>query len=352
MVKKNSPLFIGTYTKNSESDGIYFCNFDTESGKIEKTTLAAQIINPSYLVCDEVRNIIFAVSETVDFLGHNGGSVSSFSIQEDMTLKLLGSQPTYGKDPCHLCLSEDGKMLFVANYSEGSLSVFPVSEEGVIEPILQTIQHEGHGVNPKRQEQAHVHFVVSTSEGVCAVDLGQDKIFWYRLSDDKLEEKPCAEFAMPQGSGPRHFVFHPAYPVLYVLQELSNQVISIQLDENGLPLKIGQVAETLPDTFQGESTCAAIRINKEGTLLFASNRGHDSVAVFQIDENGMMKEAGIYPSGGGIPRDISLSPDEKWLLCANQSGEISVLQLDEKTGNLSEPVSSAPIGCPVNLLFL
>ena len=352
MTKTKFPLFIGTYTENSQSDGIYSCFFDTESGKIERNNLAAKIINPSYLIYDATRNVIFAVSETSDFSGHKGGSVSSFSVQDDMTLKSLGSQPTYGKAPCHLCLSADGKKLFAANYSDGSLCVFPVSPEGMIEPLLQTIQHEGCGPNPKRQEQAHVHFVSFVSDGVCVVDLGLDKIFWYSMSGEKLEEKPDADFSMPPGSGPRHFVYHPVYPILYVLQELSNQVISLQLDDNGYPLKINQIVPTLPETFQDESTCAAIRINREGTLLFASNRGHDSVAVFRIDSNGMMEDAGIYPSGGNTPRDICLSPDEKWLLCANQSGEVSVLQLDEKTGRLSEPVSNQPVGCPVNLMFL
>lgn len=354
--KNKFPLFIGTYTENTKSDGIYFCLFDTEQGKIEKKNLAAEISNPSYLIFDENRNVIFSVSETSDFSGHIGGSVSSFSIQDDMQLKLIGSQPTLGKAPCHLCLSRDGKTLFAANYAQGSLSIFPVSPEGMIEPLIQTVQHEGNGPNQKRQEQAHVHFASSVDKGVCVADLGMDKIFWYTLSNGELLKESdtftaAASISMPPGSGPRHFVFHPIFPLLYIVQELSNQVISVQLDKNGYPLEINQIISTLPETFQGDSTCAAIRINKEGTLLFVSNRGHDSVAVYRIDNHGMMTKTGIYSCGGETPRDICLSPDEKWLLCANQSGEISVLPLDEKTGVLSKSIWNEPIDCPVNLLF-
>ena len=357
ILEKKFPLYVGTYTENTKSDGIYACLFDTEKGKIEKMNLAAEIADPSYLIFDKNRNVIFSVSETSDFSGYMGGGVSSFLIQDDMQLKLIGSQPTHGKAPCHLCLSPDGKTLFAANYTQGSFSVFPVLQEGVIEPLMQTIQHEGKGPNQKRQEQAHVHFVSADKKGVCVVDLGIDKIFWYSLSDGELTKKPVASIAvasiaMPPGSGPRHFVIHPVLPILYILQELSNQVISVQLDINGYPLEINQIISTLPEAFSGENTSAAIRINKEGTMLFASNRGHDSVAAYQIDKNGMMTETGIYSCGGKTPRDICLSPDEKWLLCANQSGEVSVLPLDEKTGVLSESIWNEPMGCPVNLLFL
>ena len=352
MTKKTFPLFIGTYTENSKSDGIYAGILDTETGKIEKTTLVAKIVNPSYLVFDKERRVIFSVSETSDFLEHAGGSVSSFAVQDDMSLKLLGTQPTYGAHPCHLCLSADSRKLFVANYTDGSLCVFPVSATGIIEPLIQTIQHEGCGTNPKRQEQAHVHFVSFASNSVCVADLGLDKIFWYAMRDEKLAENSCIEFSMPSGSGPRHFVFHPHYPVLYVLQELSNQVITVQLDEKGEPLLTKQIVSTLPETFVGESTGAAIRINKEGTRLFVSNRGHDSVTVFGVSKDGMIQVMGIYPSGGESPRDICLSPDEKWFLCANQSGEISALRVDEKQGELSGMVTNTVIDCPVNLLFL
>ena len=352
MKKTKTPLFIGTYTNNSPSEGIYFCDFNTDTGIIEEPILGATLTNPSYLTFDVKHKVLFAVSETSDFCGHNGGSVSSFALQEDMSLKLISSQPTYGKDPCHLCLSADAKRLFVANYSEGSLSVFPVAKTGEIMPLIQSIKHQGSGPNAQRQEQAHVHFVTIVSGGVCLVDLGMDEILWYSMIGEKLKEEPYARVSLPPGSGPRHLVFHPAYPIIYVLQELSNQVIAVQLDAKGSPLTINQILTTLPEDFQGESTCAAIRINKEGTLLFASNRGHDSVAVWQIEQGGRIKPAKLYQSGGQTPRDICLSPDEKWLLCANQSGEVTVLQVNQETGELSKPISAVDFGTPVNLLFI
>jgi 6-phosphogluconolactonase len=333
-------------------EGIEFYSF--QNGTISLIGSSTPSENPSYLYLHD--NVLYAVLETQTYRGENGGAVASFQL-EDGEWKRTSVQNTFGKDPCHLITDPNRKWLFCANYSEGSVSVFPLNPDGTIEPICCHQIHSGSGPHPIRQTQAHVHFLSFTPDGeyLCAIDLGMDQIVGYLIQENENSDILCPAFTSqlaPQ-IGPRHLVFSPDGNYAYVIGELSNTITVMRyLGKEGL-----KILETIPIEFESagvDSTSAAIRMTKDGSYLYASVRGSNQIAVFSVCKNsGMITQIQTISSFGLVPRDIALSPDEKWLLCANQdSKELSLFLREETTGMLSHASHFPCEGKPVCICFM
>lgn len=324
-------FFLGSYSL--EGVGIFSQNGE----QINQIGQSESILNPSYLYRNGA--MLYAVLESRTYRGENGGAVASFRIANNR-LVLTGIQNTFGKDPCHLITDPENRWLFCANYSEGSVSVFPLDETGTIGPVCCHHCHKGMGPHPTRQEQAHVHYLAFTPDQkyLCAVDLGTDRIIGYQIvmTDGvfSLEERFCS-IVSPQ-TGPRHLVFSPDGAFAYLIGELANTITVLRYcGEEGL-----KPVETISIEFESsalECTGAAVKITEKGDYLYASIRGCNQIAVFSVcRENGMIHQIQTISSFGITPRDISLSPDGKWLLCANQdSNEISLFRRNMDTGELS-----------------
>lgn len=352
---ENYLVYVGTYTFNG-SEGIYVSSY--ENGELKLKSITQKIENPSYLNFHPSHKYAYAVIETNEFKGKNGGALASFIVEKDTkNLKLLNMVGTKGKDPCHLCIDSTAKYIHVANYSEGAITSYKINEDGSIGELYSFIKHEGHGTNTVRQEMAHVHFVNYTldEKHLCAVDLGLDKIFFYDFNKvtGALTYNDKLSINIKAGAGPRHFVFDASGEIIYLLNELSSEVAVIKYSKQLEKFQVLQYISTLPTEFKGENICAAIKMSEDKSTIYASNRGHDSIAVFRIKKDGLIELLSIHSTKGKGPRDFAISPQGDWLLVANQgSNNIVSFKVDEETGELIDLNKEVTIDSPVYIDFI
>ncbi|RXZ80552.1 lactonase family protein [Paenibacillaceae bacterium] len=316
-VHKQWRLFTGSYNTASE-EAIEVLLFDDEQGTIERLGGGGGIEQPSFLTADSKGRILFAVSEVDD------GEVSSFKVAADgRGLELISKQPTGGAAPCHLLLDESERWLLLVNYSGGTIVAYPVQEDGAIGPAVQTIRHEGESVNKDRQEGPHPHsiFLEPHSGHWFVPDLGTDHIYVYQLNKEDGQLGLLSKTAAQPGSGPRHAAFHPDGTVVYIINELNSSVSVYAYDPATGALHHLQTIDTLPVATSQESYCADIHVDGDGRFLYASNRGHDSITVFAIGEQGKLSLSGHAPGGGRTPRNFALLPGGRHLLVANQDSD-------------------------------
>ena len=340
------PFYIGTYTSTSESLGIYRATFDGETGVLSVPTLSAKVQDPAFLAMTPDGKTLLAVSET------QGGSVHSFEVNSDGSLRELSRQPSEGAAPCHLALDRGGHYVVVANYAGGTVSAFPLSAEGTLAPASGVKRHQGTGPVAARQEAAHPHGVHYLPGGrqFMVPDLGTDRVEVYRLdSSGRVVGGGAEGFAMPPGSGPRHCAVSGG--TVWVLNELSCTVVEARREADGT-WRLSEPISTLPSGWQGTNTCAEILVHPGGKWVYATNRGHDSVARFERKAGGGLRFLGTTPTGGKTPRNAALSPDGGHLIVANQdSGTLGAFRVDSHSGDLHPVGKPVQVPKPVCVLF-
>jgi 6-phosphogluconolactonase len=285
--------------------------------------------------------------------------VSAFAIDRATgKLTFLNEVASRGADPCYITVDQSGKYVLVANYTGGSIAAFPISDDGKLGNASAFVQHTGHGLNPKRQEAAHAHSIdLSPDERFAFVDdLGLDELLVYKFDKSKGSLKannpPFAK--LDAGAGPRHFALHPSGRFAYVVSELASTVTAFSIDLKAGMLHRSQSISTLPDNFKGENDDAEIRVPPSGKFLYASNRGHDSIAVFAIDSSkGTLSPIEHTSTGGKTPRSFEIDPTGTLLFAENQqSNNIVIFHIDEKTGKLTPAGKVLEVGRPVCVKFL
>jgi 6-phosphogluconolactonase len=344
--------YIGTYTK-AASKGIYVASYSPDTGKLTPIGIAAQSISPSFLTVHPNGKTLYAVNESRRYAGNsNSGSVSAFTINHTTgALTLLNIVPSRGADPCHLTTDRSGRWLFVANYSGGSVSVFPIQANGSLGEASQVVEHTGFTrADPVRQEAPHAHSVdISPDNKLLYVsDLGADKIIVYNFDDasGKLTQRTAA--MLKAGSGPRHLAFSRDRHYLYVFNELTATITTFTVDLEEL-----QTITTLPKDYTGPKSGAEIAIDPTGRFLYASNRGHDSIAIFAIDaEQGRLTPAGFVPAQGKSPRAFAIDPAGTHLIVANQDSQTLVtFTINPDSGALFDP-TPLDVFEPVSVVFV
>jgi 6-phosphogluconolactonase len=284
------------------------------------------------------------------------GAVSAFAVDATGRLFFMNQQPSSGADPCHLAVDPSGRHLLVANYSSGTIAVLPFASLGRLSPSSSVHDHRGSGPNPVRQTGPHAHAVVFDPSGrfVFEADLGADRIHLFRFdpASGRLDPDQARDTALPPGAGPRHLAWHPSGRLLYAINELGSTITAFLFDALSGELTAVQRVSTLPDGFTGPSTAAEIAVLPNGRFLFASNRGHDSLAVFAVDpSSGRLTAAGHVPAGGMGPRHFAVDASSRWLLAANQGSDaITLFRLDADTGHLT-PAGAVAVPSPVCVLF-
>lgn len=353
-------VYVGTYT-GPKSKGIYLFRLRPEGSEpfLEPLGLAAEFPQPSFLAFDPTRRRLFAVNESGSWSGRPVGSVASFAIDPSSgRLRKISETSSGGAAPCHVTLDRTGRNLLVANYSTGNVSLIRVGEDGRLSEPASVQQHAGSSVNRQRQEGPHAHAVTldPAERFLFVCDLGIDRVIIYRFDADRGSLTPHEPAFAPlrPGAGPRHLVFRPDGRFAYVVNELDSTVTAFAYDATRGRLTEVQSISTLPEGFNGRSTTAEIQIHPNGRLLFASNRGHDSLAIFRIDPaKGTLTATGHHPTGGRTPRHFGLDPTGRLLAMGNQESDTIVLaRIDPEKGTLtsSSRIASAPT--PVCHVFL
>ncbi|MEP7361622.1 MAG: lactonase family protein [Acidobacteriota bacterium] len=343
-------MYVGPYTRQ-ESKGIYVYRYAGASGELTPIGLAAESKNPSWLLTHFNGRFLYAANESER-------TVSAFSINaETGQLTLLNQVRSGGSSPCHLVLEKTGKYLMVANYGNGSVASFPVNKDGSLGEVAALIQHSGKSIG-SRQRGPHAHAVVLSPDHrfLFVPDLGLDQVFSYALDATNGALTPTAQrFAkVTQGSGPRHMAFHPNGRFAYVNSEMGSLVTAFTYDaENGALTQI-QVNSTIPAGFTGENNTAEIGVHPNGRFLYVSNRGHDTIAVFEVNPGtGMLKFVEHTPTQGKIPRSFAIDPTGQFLFVANQETDnIVQYKIDQNTGRLAPTGRAVTVDAPVSLEFL
>ena len=345
-------FYVGTYTTsaNSHSEGIYFCRLDPSSG-LRTITVVRGVVNPSFLTIDRNRKFLYAVNEVKTFAGKPSGAVSSFSIdQRNGALQFLNQQPSAGSGPCHLTIDGSGKFVLVANYDGGSVAVLPLRSGSLGAPV-DMVQHSGSSVNPERQKGPHAHGVVIDRNNlfVFVPDLGLDQIVVYRFDSRSGKLSPHRVANVEPGAGPRHFAFHGNGRWGYVINELNSSITAFGYSSALGRLKELQTITTLPKDYSGKNSCAEIEVSPNGRFLYGSNRGHDSIVVFSINQvTGKLALVQHMTSGGKTPRNFTIDPTGSFLLAANQNSDsVVVFRIDQSSGKLSPTGHVVEVPSPV-----
>ena len=340
-------VYVGTYT-GGESGGVYLFPLDAETGEPGEVVLAGAAENPSFLALHPDRPVLYACGEV-----SGGGTVSAFRMkEEDGALSLLNAVSSEGRGPCHVAVSPSGQHVAVANYSGGSMALLPIDETGALKPACEAIAYTGQGPNTARQEAPHAHAANFGPEGrvLYITDLGTDRVHVYDYDGNAgtLTAASPPAVVLPAGAGPRHLAIHPNRRFAYVVNELGNSVTAFRRNEAGT-LEPMQTVGTLPEGFTGPNTTAEIAVHPSGKFLYASNRGHDSVAVFATDaDTGKLLARGHTSTGGKTPRNFNITPDGRYLLAANQdSDNIVIFRIDADSGALQPTGKEVSVPRPV-----
>lgn len=342
--RAESRVYLGTYTTwPGGGGGIGLATYDQTTGQLRATGVFPGVANPSFVI--EAGRTLYAVNE------QTGGSVTSIAIGAGGGLRIINSQSTGGADPCHLALDPSGRYLLSANYSSGSVSVHPVRADGGLGPRTDLVTHQGSGPDRERQEGPHAHQVLPDPAGkhLLAVDLGTDSVYAYRLDPATGKLALVSTAKVKPGAGPRHLAFHPSGKFAYIANELDSTIVAAAYDADRGVLTPGQALRTTPI---GAPTTprnypAEVVVSADGRFVYLSNRGHDSVALFAVDQGGArLRFVETVSTGGKFPRHITFDPSGRFLFAANQnSNTVTSFRVDLATGRLRS--AGIPMSSPI-----
>lgn len=351
-------VWFGTATpQDGLSRGIYHARFDTNQGQLSRPTLAAEVNSPGFLALHPRLDVLYSV-------GNHEGKPSLLAFQrntpEPGKLQLLGAQPVGDGGAAHLAVDATGTMLISAQYGGGSTAVFPLAEDGSIQPRAQLHEHTGgSGVVERRQQAPHAHWTGFAPDNRFAFvpDLGIDRVVIYRVDNpaQPTELTPHGEGVCPPGSGPRHMKFSPDGKTIYVLNELSLTVTRFAYDaEAGTMTPIDTVPTLTEEEKAGETfnSASEIRVHPSGQFVYSANRGHDTITVFSVDPRGALERIEVEPIRGGWPRNFNVDPSGTWLIAAGRdSHTAAVFKIDPSTGQLTYRREMAMVPSPICVLF-
>lgn len=350
--------YVGCYTspdRQGHGEGIGIYRVDPSSGDWTQLQVVTDVPNPSFLAVHPERHTLYCVHG-----GNDHSAVSAFAIDAATgSLTFLNQEPSGGANPVSLDIEPSGQLLAVANYTGGTVSALPLTADGTLLPLVEVLPHEGEpGPHPVEQASAHPHHIPYDPAGRFAVapDKGLDRLFIYRPDVGRGALVPADPpfVATHAGAGPRHIAFHPSAPYAYVINELDSTVTVYDYDSAQGTLSERQTLSSLPTDFAEPNTGSEIAVAPSGRFVYASNRGHDSIAIFAISpEDGMLAPVGWESTRGSTPRFFALDPSGTFLYAANQgSGTIVTFHIDGETGALTPTGQVIETGSPSCIVFV
>lgn len=342
--------YVGNYTTKTESKGIYQFTFDPATGKMSALELAAETKDPSWVIVHPSGKYLYAANEM-----DHGSTISAFSVDpKSGKLTLLNTQPAQGEGPCHLNFDRTGKFLLTANYSTGNAVVYPILADGKLGEHTASVTNQGEHGPHKNQKGPHAHWIGKSKDNhfVYVADLGLDKVLVYKFDATKGTLAPAGGAVAKPAAGPRHVALSADEKFMYVLGELDSTVTVFAHEKDSF--KSVQVVPMLPSGFSGRNDAAEIEMHPSGKFLYASNRGHDSFAVYSINQKeGTLTPVEIVPTGGKEPRHFAIDPTGKFLLAENQNtNNIIEFRIDQATGRLTPTGETLSTPSPICLSFL
>jgi 6-phosphogluconolactonase len=343
------------FGSHSEGPGIGFslAHFDTDTGVLTKPQFLIEAVQPAFFIIHPDGKHLYTNNS-----GSPGG-ISAYEIdRSNGHLKLLNKKPASGGDPSFISVDKTGKYVLAANYQGGNIEVYAIQPDGSIGERTAFVQHTGSSINPQRQTHPFAHSIVTdpTNRFVLVPDLGIDKVMIYRFDEKtgKLEANDPPSVSIKPGSGPRHIRFHPDGKHVYLISEIASTITAFNWDSQKGTLSEFQTVSTLPEGFTGTSTCAELEIHPNGKFIYGSNRGHDSIAVFAIDQaSGKLSLVQHISSAGKTPRNFAFDPTGKWILCTNHgSNNAVVFKVDPTTGKLTQQGEPVEVPSPFCERFL
>ena len=352
-------IYVGTANyKGAPSRKLYVGRFDTGTGELELLGVATEAENSGFLAVRPDQRYLYATDEVGDLYGKKVGGVSAFRLDAATgKVELVNQVPSFGANPAYITVSRNGRFVLVPSYYGGTMSL-PIRDDGSLGPPACEVRETGSGVNRERQESSHPHSVVLSPDNRFAViaDLGLDKIFVYRFDQvtGSLTSNSPAFVQAPPGSGPRHLAFSPDAHFAYVVNELNSTISTYSFDAQHGVLHLLQTISSLPPRFRGENSGAEVQVGPSGRFVYVSNRGHDSIGVFEVDsQKHTLKSIQDVSSQGRTPRNFVFDPSGKFLLVGNQdSDRIVVFKVDEATGKLTPTGTKVSALAPVCIAFV
>ena len=367
MSKVQTYMFVGgcnrptPYFASSNSKGIATFAFDEETARTELLGITEGIDNPTFLIVDARRRKLYANSEVMAW---NEGTVSAYDIDPATgSLSYINKQPTLGNAAAQMSLDRAGRFLLAANYGlnatterpNRSIAVLPIRSDGGLDPAAASATHTGKtGPQADRQERPHAHATLASLNNrfIVASDLGLDQLVVYRFDAATGNIVRIGETALPPGSGPRHFVFHPSGGMAYLVNELNSTVVSLSFDEeSGRMAMLATAPTALPETL-AYNRCSEIQLSLNGQILYIGNRGNDNLAIFRLGAAGALMPMGTVPSGGKTPRHLAFDPSGRFVAVANQdSDRVSFFSVDPDDGKLTPINRDISVGTPTSISF-
>ncbi|GAB3749434.1 lactonase family protein [Spirosoma pomorum] len=350
-------IYVGTYSVRG-SEGIYVYEFNRKTGSMQQIQTVGNSKSPSFLALHPSGKYLYSVNEANESGPNKAGAVSAYAVDAGTgKLTFLNTQSSLRGGPCHISVDRTGKTAFVSNYGGGSLTVLPIMNDGKLAAASDSVISAGSGPNKQRQEKPHVHSAIlsPSNKTVYVSDLGTDQINQLRVNALTATVKPAKLpfVAVKPGSGPRHLTFHPNGQFAYVAEELTSTVAVFRRNTATDELSLLQDGiKTLSDGFDGQNTSADIHVDPTGRFLYQSNRGENALAIFAIDQAGMLTKVGNQPTMGKDPRNFMIDPKGEFLFAANQNSDNIVLfRRNVKTGKLTYSGQTVAVPAPVCIVM-
>lgn len=317
-------IYFGTYTRKN-SQGIYCAHLDLEKGKVNDPQNIIKVDNPTYLQITNSHSILSVVGEA------KHGGIANYNLT-DNSFNLLNQQLTNGSSPCYIGYNSAHQLVAAAYYHRGTAELYRLNDDGSLTLTDKITQH-GNGLRPE-QDGSHIHYTDFTPDNrLVVIDLGNDTLNTYNIDyEGKLKLQKSLNF--DPGFGPRHLVFANE-ETAYLVAELSSKIAVLHYDSQNGQFTMKQVLSTIPQDFREHNGAAAIRISNDKRFVYVSNRGHNSIATFKVQSNGLLKSSGWNPTEGSFPRDFALDPSNRFLLVVNQNTDNATLfKRDSQSGKL------------------
>ena len=347
-------MYVGSFTGESRGHGAGITVFrrDAESDRWTPLQVLKDVADPSFVIIDRGRQHLYSAHG-------DGTQATAYRIDPASgRLTVLNQQPTGGRNGVHLAIDASGRWLVLANYATGSVAVLPINQDGSLAARSDLATLTGTpGPHRTQQESSHPHHCPfdRTGRNILVPDKGLDKIFSYRLDSARgtLARGNPPEVTTRAGAGPRHVDFHPSLPYAYVINELDSTITTYNFDPEKGALKPLQILPTAPSSYTGNNTGAEIVVAPSGRFVYGSNRGHDSIAIFAVDQSsGLLTSIGWEPTQGRTPRFFTLHPSGDYLYAANQNSDtVVIFRVNQMTGKLTPTGEVVDVASPSTIAF-